>query len=155
MYINLYHDIQSFMLGIHTGLAALAKIIIASEHKTIPANLHYNTPNPEIPGLSDGRLQVVSQNTKWQGGLTAINNFGFGGANVHAVLNTKAAQEKVRLQYTVSENLSENSSFTKFLTTKSYMLIILMYEPLNMCYIFHVHCISLIFFKYHFLFCRK
>ena len=143
------------MVCIPTGLAALAKIIIASEHKTIPANLHYNKPNPEITGLSDGRLHVVSQTTKWQGGLTAIKHFGFGGANVHAVLNTKAAQEKVRLQYTVSENLSENSSFTKFLTTKSYMLIILMYEPLNMCYIFHVHCISLIFFKYHFLFCRK
>ena len=140
------------MLCIPTGLAALAKIIIASEHKTIPANLHYNKPNPEIPGLSDGRLQVVSQNTKWQGGLTAINNFGFGGANVHAVLNTKAAQEKV---HCFGEPESENSSFTKFLTTKSYMLIILMCKPLNMCYIFHVHCISLILFKYHFLFCRK
>ena len=126
------------MLCIPTGLAALAKIIIASEHKTIPANLHYNKPNPEIPGLSDSRLQVVSQNTKWQGGLTAINNFGFGGANVHAVLNTKAAQEKVKLQYTASENLSENSSFTKFLATKSYMLIILMY-----------------IFKYHFFILQK
>lgn len=90
------------------GLCALAKIIIASEHKTLPANLHYSKPNPNVPGLSDGRLQVVSQNTKWYGGLTAINSFGFGGANVHAVLNTKASKEKVSCKtiYATFENIA-------------------------------------------------
>lgn len=86
----------------------MAKIIIASEHKTLPANLHYSKPNPNVPGLSDGRLQVVSQNTKWYGGLTAINSFGFGGANVHAVLNTKASKEKVSCKtiYATFENIT-------------------------------------------------
>ncbi|XP_012935598.2 fatty acid synthase [Aplysia californica] len=68
-----------------SGLTSLAKIIIAMEERVIPPNLHYNKPNPEIPGLSDGSLQVVTECTKWDGGLIAQNSFGFGGANVHVV----------------------------------------------------------------------
>ena len=55
------------------------------EEKILPPNLHYNNPNPEIPGLTDGSLQVVDECTKWNGGLVAMNSFGFGGANVHAI----------------------------------------------------------------------
>ena len=73
----------------------MTKVLIASEERKIPANLHYNNPNPEIPGLVDGRLSVVSTNTNWDGGLVAINSFGFGGTNVHSVLNTNVSQNKV------------------------------------------------------------
>jgi len=41
-----------------SGLAALAKVIIAMHSNTIPANLHYHEPNPDIPALSDGRFKV-------------------------------------------------------------------------------------------------
>lgn len=61
----------------------------------LPANLHYKQPNPNIPGLLDGRLKVVSKNTPWAGGLVAINSFGFGGTNVHSVINTRMAKRKV------------------------------------------------------------
>ena len=70
-------------------------MIISSEEKIIPANLHYQNPNTSIPGLTDGRLDVVAENTPWEGGLVAINNFGFGGTNVHAVLDTSAADSMV------------------------------------------------------------
>jgi len=43
-----------------SGLAALAKVLIAVHDHAIPANLHFNQPNPEIPGLLDGRLKVIS-----------------------------------------------------------------------------------------------
>lgn len=89
---NYYYGMRLFCIS---GLAALTKVLIASERRTIPANLHYNNPNPNIPGLIDGRLSVVSQNTKWNGGLVAINSFGFGGTNVHAVLDTKQTNDKV------------------------------------------------------------
>lgn len=54
----------------------------------IPGNLHFKSPNTDIPGLSDGKLQVVTQNTEWGGGFVGVNSFGFGGSNVHSVLRS-------------------------------------------------------------------
>ena len=70
------------------GLAALAKVLIAMEDGAIPPNLHFTTPNHDIPGLSDGRLKVVTERTEWNGGYVAINSFGFGGSNVHALMQS-------------------------------------------------------------------
>ena len=70
------------------GLAALAKVVVAMEDGAIPANLHYQSPNPNILGLQDGRLKVVSERTPWQGGYVGINSFGFGGSNVHCLLKS-------------------------------------------------------------------
>ena len=70
------------------GLCAVAKVLIAMQRQMIPGNLHYKTPNPEIPGLLDGRLHVVAENTPWAGGYVGINSFGFGGTNVHVVLKS-------------------------------------------------------------------
>ncbi|GAU89983.1 hypothetical protein RvY_02467 [Ramazzottius varieornatus] len=52
----------------------------------IPPNLHYNNPNPRIPALIDGRLQVVTEPTRWTATLAGQNCFGFGGQNAHHVL---------------------------------------------------------------------
>uniref|UniRef100_T1H8C9 Fatty acid synthase n=1 Tax=Rhodnius prolixus TaxID=13249 RepID=T1H8C9_RHOPR len=71
-----------------SGLCSLAKVLVAMETNTIPANLHFKQPNQEIPALSDGRLQVVDKNWDWNGGIAAINSFGFGGANVHLILRS-------------------------------------------------------------------
>jgi fatty acid synthase len=76
------------------GLGSLAKLIIAMEERVIPANLHYTSPNPNIPGLMDGRLKVVSKNTPWKGGLMAINSFGLGGTDVHAILKSNDGEER-------------------------------------------------------------
>jgi len=35
-----------------SGLASIAKVLIAMERGVIPKNLHYNEPNPYIPGLT-------------------------------------------------------------------------------------------------------
>jgi len=42
-----------------SGLCSLAKIVIALESGKIPGNLHFADPNPDIPALLDGRLQVI------------------------------------------------------------------------------------------------
>ncbi|UJR12471.1 hypothetical protein I4U23_016646 [Adineta vaga] len=69
-----------------SGVAALAKLLIAIQDGHIPANLHYKSPNIDLPGLIDGRLKVVTEKTKLPNNLMSINSFGFGGVNVHAVL---------------------------------------------------------------------
>ncbi|XP_014471165.1 PREDICTED: fatty acid synthase-like [Dinoponera quadriceps] len=71
-----------------SGLCALAKVLIAMEAAVIPPNLHFHTPNPLIPALVEGRIRVVDEATPWNGGLTAINSFGFGGANAHILLRS-------------------------------------------------------------------
>jgi len=43
-----------------SGLCSLAKIVIALETGKIPGNLHFVNPNPDIPALLDGRLQVIN-----------------------------------------------------------------------------------------------
>uniref|UniRef100_A0A8C3MMS5 Fatty acid synthase n=1 Tax=Geospiza parvula TaxID=87175 RepID=A0A8C3MMS5_GEOPR len=69
-----------------SGLAALAKVILSLEHGLWTPNLHFNTPNPDIPALQDGSLEVVCKPTPVKGGLIGINSFGFGGANAHVIL---------------------------------------------------------------------
>jgi len=44
---------------ISSGLASLAKVIIAMHDHEIPPNLHFDQPNPDIPALFDGRLKVT------------------------------------------------------------------------------------------------
>ncbi|NWR04682.1 FAS synthase, partial [Paradoxornis webbianus] len=69
-----------------SGLAALAKVVLSLEHGLWAPNLHFNTPNPDIPALQDGSLKVVCKPTPVKGGLIGINSFGFGGANAHVIL---------------------------------------------------------------------
>lgn len=49
-------------------------------------NLHFSNPNPDIPALTDGRVQVVDRPIPVRGGIVGINSFGFGGSNVHVIL---------------------------------------------------------------------
>ena len=41
----------------------------------------------------DLNLQVVSEPMPWKGGLVGINSFGFGGSNVHVILQSPEARE--------------------------------------------------------------
>ncbi|KAL3275413.1 hypothetical protein HHI36_020176 [Cryptolaemus montrouzieri] len=71
-----------------SALCSIAKILIAMEEGVIPRNLHFKSPNTDIPALTDGRLKVVAENQPWEGGLVAVNSFGFGGANAHLILRS-------------------------------------------------------------------
>ncbi|XP_012511898.1 PREDICTED: fatty acid synthase [Propithecus coquereli] len=73
-----------------SGLAALAKVLLSLEHGLWAPNLHFHSPNPEIPALLDGRLQVVDRPLPVHGGNVGINSFGFGGSNVHVILQPNA-----------------------------------------------------------------
>ncbi|XP_054286913.1 fatty acid synthase-like [Macrosteles quadrilineatus] len=81
-----------------SGLCSLAKIVIAMEAGQIPQNLHFKNPNPDIPALNDGRLQVVNKNWPWNGGYVAVNSFGFGGANAHLLLRSNPKPKAPAIQ---------------------------------------------------------
>ncbi|CAH0729423.1 unnamed protein product, partial [Brenthis ino] len=83
-----------------SGLCSIAKVVVAMERGSIPANLHYKEPNKDIPALSDGRIKVVDRNTPWDGGLVAVNSFGFGGANAHVILESEKGARPPPAAYT-------------------------------------------------------
>ncbi|XP_050423114.1 fatty acid synthase-like isoform X2 [Adelges cooleyi] len=84
-----------------SGLCSLAKIVIAMEAGKIPGNLHFANPNPDIPALLDGRLQVVHKNWEFNGGYVALNSFGFGGANAHVLLKSNPKPKTAPIQNNV------------------------------------------------------
>ncbi|KAK3743696.1 hypothetical protein RRG08_030817 [Elysia crispata] len=76
------------------AMSSLAKLILSMKYGTIPANLHFQTPNPKIPALLEGRVKVVAENTQYNGGYIGINSFGLGGGNGHLILRDTDTRNK-------------------------------------------------------------
>ncbi len=71
------------------GIAGLIKAILILKHRQIPANLHFQTPNPDIP-FDQLHLKVLQASeaipTDISPLVAGVNSFGFGGTNAHVVL---------------------------------------------------------------------
>ncbi|HEX3286433.1 MAG TPA: type I polyketide synthase [Mycobacterium sp.] len=71
------------------GIAGFIKAVLAVHRGHIPANLHFENPNPHIP-FADLRLKVVADPTGWPSvqrpRRAGVSSFGFGGTNAHVVL---------------------------------------------------------------------
>lgn len=78
---------------------SIAKAIIAMESEIIPANIHYFKPNSNIPSLVDGRFKILTENTKYNGGLIAVNGLGLSSSMGHILLrpNLKLKPEVIPL----------------------------------------------------------
>lgn len=70
-----------------SGVCSIAKVLLAFEHGKVAPNLHFKQPKPTIKALMEGRFKVCTEVTDLEGNLVAINSFGFGGANAHALLS--------------------------------------------------------------------
>lgn len=72
-----------------SGLAGLIKVALALWTRELPANLHLQQLNPNIPFAELG-LQPMATAEAWpetaEGTFAGINSFGFGGSNAHALL---------------------------------------------------------------------
>ncbi|XP_047538559.1 fatty acid synthase-like [Vanessa atalanta] len=73
-----------------SGLCSLAKLCIAYTTGYIPPNINYKVPRKEVSLLEEGKLKVVTEKQPWGRGMSAINSFGFGGANAHVLLKNVA-----------------------------------------------------------------
>ncbi|MER5458610.1 acyltransferase domain-containing protein [Micromonospora sp. NPDC002389] len=70
------------------GVAGLLKAVLVLRHRAIPPNLHFDRPNPHI-AFDDLRLRVPTEVEPWptqQPSLAGVSAFGWGGTNVHLVL---------------------------------------------------------------------
>ncbi|MFP5390881.1 MAG: SDR family NAD(P)-dependent oxidoreductase [Gammaproteobacteria bacterium] len=72
------------------GVSGLIKAALCLRHGRIPANLHFETPNPDIP-FDSMCLKVPTEMLDWpRSGKTkyaGINAFGYGGTNAHVILS--------------------------------------------------------------------
>ena len=80
------------------GMAGLIKTALCLQHRQIPANLHFENPNPQIP-FDDLRLRVAQRLEPWpetngQPPRAGVNSFGFGGTNGHAILEAAPETER-------------------------------------------------------------
>lgn len=77
------------------GIAGILKVLLSIKHKQIPALLHFEKLNPYI-NLDNTPFYPVTKTQPWEPALdeqgrpfprrAGISSFGFGGANVHVVL---------------------------------------------------------------------
>jgi amino acid adenylation domain-containing protein len=65
------------------AMPSLVKVILALQHRELPPSLHHYPPRPELAAAG---FKVVTERRPWRGPLAAVNSFGFGGTNAHAVL---------------------------------------------------------------------
>jgi acyl transferase domain-containing protein len=73
-----------------SGITSIIKSVLSLEHKTIPPNTHFKTPNPQIP-FKEANLHVPLEPTPWPAGRPeriSVNSFGIGGSNAHAILES-------------------------------------------------------------------
>lgn len=73
-----------------SGIAGFLKAALVLHHDTVPPNLNFETPNPNIPferlGLEVARELQPLPHLDGVTPVTAVNSFGFGGTNAHVVL---------------------------------------------------------------------
>lgn len=70
------------------GVAGLIKTVLCLRHRMIPPSLHLRVPNPAIDFDGLG-LEVCTELREWPAGpreLAGVSAFGWGGTNVHVVL---------------------------------------------------------------------
>ena len=75
-----------------SGLVSLIKMVKALERRTIPPNIRFMTPNPNIP-FEAAKLTVPLEPTPWPEDRlerVSLNSFGVGGANAHVILESAA-----------------------------------------------------------------
>jgi acyl transferase domain-containing protein/NADPH:quinone reductase-like Zn-dependent oxidoreductase/acyl carrier protein len=78
-----------------SGLAGLAKCVLALEHRRLPASLYLEQPNPQIPMEQLGLAPAAQPVALAPAGrlLAGLCNYGFGGTNAHALLESAPLPE--------------------------------------------------------------
>ena len=83
------------------GIAGLLKASLAVQHGIIPANLLFNTLNPDVEPFYTN-LQVPTASTNWpkvadgSPRRASVNSFGFGGTNAHVIIENYLGDEGSR-----------------------------------------------------------
>lgn len=67
------------------AISSIIKVLFAYQTGIVSPNINIRQVRQDIPALAENRLKVCVENTPIPGPLVAVNTFGFGGANAHAL----------------------------------------------------------------------
>ncbi|MFC1546768.1 beta-ketoacyl synthase N-terminal-like domain-containing protein, partial [bacterium] len=99
-----------------SGIAGLIKSALVLKNQTIPANLHFKEPNPEI-NFKDLNIKVLNKNKKYNINkkikYAGVNSFSFAGSNAHVIL-----EEPPRLKNS-NNNIQKKDQYIFILSAKS------------------------------------
>ncbi|KAF7543126.1 hypothetical protein G7Z17_g10993 [Cylindrodendrum hubeiense] len=73
-----------------SAITSILKAVLALEHKMIPPNINFSTPNPKIP-FREYNMEVPVDLIPWsqdQPLRISVNSFGIGGANAHCIIES-------------------------------------------------------------------
>lgn len=73
------------------GVAGVIKAILAMRHATLPASLHFETPNRHIDWAA-ASIEVVAAPRPWPAQAAGISSFGLSGTNAHVVVAAAPAR---------------------------------------------------------------
>ena len=102
-----------------SGIAGLIKLVLSLQHKQIPPLANLETPNPNIPFEELGLrlpLSLESMPSGNEPALVAINSFGYGGTNAHAIIQENSI-EKTKISET--QELTDGGPYLLPLSAKS------------------------------------
>lgn len=128
-----------------SGVAAFIKAAQAVKHKTLPANIHFNQPNPKLE-LDASPFYVNNKTIPWNPPAlprrAGVSSFGMGGTNVHLVLegwdhayNTGKSRPKHLLTFSAKTSAALDKSvanFVAFLKQNQHVPFA------NICYSMHI-----------------
>lgn len=84
-----------------SGMASIAKILIALENKKIPPNINLKSLRSDVSAFSEGRIKIATEVEDFQSRFIAMNSFGLGGGNAHALF---AGNVKEKLNHGLPED---------------------------------------------------
>ncbi|WDF57314.1 non-ribosomal peptide synthetase/type I polyketide synthase [Mucilaginibacter sp. KACC 22063] len=87
--------------GSAAGIAGLVKVCAMLENNTIPGQVNFSEPNPELH-LERGNFNITTENLPWlpqlhRQRLAGISSFGIGGTNAHVVVGDYLNQNKTEI----------------------------------------------------------
>jgi acyl transferase domain-containing protein/acyl carrier protein len=93
------------------GMASLLKVVLALQHKEIPAHLHLKQLNPYI-SLSGTSFAIPTELQPWnvstEPRLAGISSFGFGGTNGHIIVEEAPADFRLPILDFGLDNTDQN-----------------------------------------------
>jgi acyl transferase domain-containing protein/NADPH:quinone reductase-like Zn-dependent oxidoreductase/acyl carrier protein len=87
------------------GVAGVIKAALALKHRKIPPSLHFRSP-PDTIDLEAQRIKIPTKSQPWpeaERAVAAVNSFGYGGTNAHALLAEPPARAAMPVPVPVPE----------------------------------------------------